>query len=125
MASSYPANGPQIDQTFTGLTLSSYNVRIDIMGTDMDSTSEYADIYLDSSYVRRCGDTTSHNGQNWCQQCCNWYNSCYSGSRSITSSTLRVRLYYSSAVNAFGHCTYGGKTGHAVARVILSNNGFG
>ena len=120
MASSSPANGPQIDQTFTGLTLSSYNVRIDIMGTDMNALYEYVNIYLDNSYVRRCGDTTSHNGQNWCERCCNWYNSCYSGSRSITSSTLRVGLYYSSDVNSFGVCSDSGKTGHAMARLIVT-----
>ena len=113
MASTSPSNGPLITQGITVSANETYDVQVEVMLTDLDSSSEYADISINGNNVGRCNPSFG-------QSSCAWYNCTISPSQvTPTTTTLTIQLQYSSAVNAIGVCSSDGQTGHAVARVTL------
>ena len=86
------------------------------MITDLDSSSEYVDIYLDGNKV---GPSCNPSGVT--EGSCAWYTCIGPNTQSIqaTSTSLNVKLQYSSEVNAMAACTDSCRTGLAVARVKL------
>ena len=114
MSSTFPSNGPLISQDITVTANQFYNVQLEVMLTDLDSSSEYADISINGINVGRCNPSSG-------QGSCNWYTCTLSPSQvSSTNTILTIQLQYSSAVNDFAVCTFEGHTGHAVARVTLT-----
>ena len=117
MSSTSPSNGPLIMQDITVTPNQLYNVHVEVMLTDLDHSSEYANISIAGNLVGMCNP-------NYGQGSCNWYSCEISPSQAFSSNTvLSVQLQYSQAVNDFATCTFGGQTGHAVARVTLTSAG--
>ena len=113
MASTSPSNGPLITQGITVSANEAYDVQVEVMLTDLNSASEYADISINGNNVGRCNPSSG-------QGSCDWYNCTISPSQvTPTTTTLTIQLQYSSAVNDFAVCSSDGQTGHAVARVTL------
>ena len=115
IASTSPSNGPRISGTLSVVANKNYNIKVEVMATDLDSSSEYVDVELNGNYITKCAD-----GSGITAGGCQWI-SCY-GPSSIqaTSSSLSFVLQYSSGVNNFAICSDSGQTGHAVARISLS-----
>jgi len=111
--SSYPSDGPIISGTMAVVSNTLYNVQVMIMNTDLSSSSEYADIYLDDKSFGRCDGSSDGT--------CSW-DYCPRGPHQIqtTSSSLKVELRYSQAVGSYS-CMDGetGQSGTAVASVQL------
>ena len=117
MASTSPSSGPRIEQNLAVTAYQLYNIYVEIMLTDLDHSTEYTDIYLNTNHVGRCNPTL-------CQGCCDWYGCTISPSQVFsTNSVVNVTLQYSTQVNAFAQCSYDGQTGHAVALVTISSAG--
>ena len=114
MASTSPSNGPLIMQDIAVSPNQIYGVQVEVMLTDLNSASEYADISINGVNVGQCNP-------NYGQSSCAWYTCTISPSQaSSTNTMLSIQLQYSSAVGNFAICTSNGQTGHAVARVTLT-----
>ena len=113
MSSNSPSNGPLIEQTIAVNPNIIYHVGIEIMLTDLDASSEYADISINGNNVGRCNPNY---GEGWCA----WYTCTITPNvATSTNSEFTIRLQYSPAVN-YLVCSYDGQTGLAVARVTLT-----
>lgn len=97
-----------------------YSVKVELMQTDLSSSSEYAAISLNGVSYGNC------DGGNYCDGCCGWFdcNSQLSNNQiTSSSSSISVRLVYSNAVqSSHSACTdsMSGQSGGGVARVILT-----
>ena len=120
-SSSHPSDGPIISGTMTVVSNTLYNVHVEIMTSDMSSSSEYAAIYFDGKSFGSC------DGGNKADNTCDWYNCPISLNQIQTiSSTLQVEFRYSQEVNTgTSTCTDNetGQSGSAVARVTLTSPG--
>jgi len=115
--SSYPSDGPIISGSMAVASNTLYDVQVQIMNTDMYSSSEYADIYLDDKSFGRCyGDSDGT---------CSWYYCIRYDQIQTTSSSLKVELRYSQEVGSTFPCTDDetGQSGTAVAWVSLWPSG--
>ena len=118
MTSNSPSVGPLIEQTITVTPNIIYNVKIEVMLTDLDSSSEYADISINGNNVGRCNPV----GIGYEAGSCRWYTCTISPTEATsTNSYLMIRLQYSPDVESVTPCTYDGQTWHAVARVTLTS----
>ena len=97
-----------------------YAFEVDIMRTDMDSSSEYAEIFIDGNSIGTCNPDGPENGCTYFP--CTQINHNQNVPRLIVSSTthkIQFRARYSSGVNVYKNCTSGGFTGPGIARVRL------
>ena len=122
MASSSPQNGPLISQNIDVISNLLYNVNLEVMLTDLDSSTEY--LTIDISGTGMAPSITGTCNPNYGQASCDWYTCTISPTQAFsTNQILAVQLQYSSAVGSFATCSYMGQTGHAVARVTLAPSG--
>ena len=91
-----------------------YGVKVELMMTDLDTTSEYADITIDGVNYGTCNPSGS-------QMSCQWYTCTGLSQSQVTtaSSSVSIQIQYSSGVNDLGDCTADGLSGHGVARITL------
>ena len=114
MSSNSPSNGPLIEQTITVTPNIIYHVKIEVMITDLDGNTEYADISINGNNVGRCNPFYGYGS-------CAWYTCAISPTKATsTNSDLMIRLQYSPAVGSTT-CSYDDQIGHAVARVTLTS----
>ena len=122
MASTSPSNGPLISQNIAVASNQLYNVNLDVTLTDLDSSTEYLDIFINGTGMAQ--NITGTCNPNYGQASCDWYTCTISPTQAFsTNQMLAVQLQYSSAVGSFATCSYMGQTGHAVARVTLTPSG--
>ena len=118
MSGTSPNNGLLLTKDITVTPYQLYNVDVEVMLADIDHSTEYANISINGNFVGKCNP-------NHGQGSCNWH-TCDINPRQAfsTNSVLPVKLQYSVGVNNFATCTFGGQTGHAVARVFLTSTGY-
>ena len=114
MSSTSPSNGPLIEQSITVTPNIIYHVKIEVMLTDLDLNTEYADISINGNNVGRCNPNSG-------QGSCDWYTCILSHTEATsTNSHLTIQLEYNN-VYYDDKCTYDGHTAHAIARVTLTS----
>ena len=92
-----------------------YNVKVEIMMTDVDGSHESLDITMDGQSFGRCNPSGSG-----CD--CRWWTCNLSKSQLTTStSNIPIRIQYSSGCG-WCPCTYNGLTGNGVARITFTQN---
>lgn len=97
-----------------------YSFEVDIMRTDTDSSSEYAEIFIDGKSMGTCNPDGPQDACTYFP--CTQINHNQGVPRQMISSTTQTILFrarYSSGVNVFKDCTSGGFTGPGIARVKL------
>ena len=112
MATNSPTDGPLIDGHVLVEANKIYSVKVELMLTDLDGSSEYADIIIDGIDFGRCNPSGT-------QMSCEWY-TCTEKQVSISNSIISVNIQYGSEVGDLGKCTSDGQTGHGVARITLT-----
>ena len=109
------SGGTLLQQNIEVVANEIYNVQIDVMTTDLNSDSEYADVSIDGSNVGRCNP--SGRGR-W--DSCKWWRCPVKPSQmSSTTNSLSIQLQYSSGA-AGQQCTYNGQSAYQMARVTLT-----
>lgn len=111
-ATNSPTNGPLISGYVSVEANEIYSVKVELMLTDLDGSSEYADVTIDGIDFGRCNPSGS-------QMSCEWY-TCTEKQVSTSSSIVSVKVQYGSEVGDLGKCSSDGQTGHGVARITLT-----
>ena len=118
-ASNLPANGPLIEKGISVTPGLTYDVKVDIVVSDLDAADEYVDITINSVNVGRCtpngvaGSCSDHT----CTISPNQF--------SPSSSSLSVSLQYSSSVqSSVATCPINGVNYGAVAKITLTSVGW-
>ena len=106
-----PANGPLINGYIEAEQNQMYSVKVELMATDLGSSSEYADIIIGGISFGRCDPSL--------EMTCDWY-TCTEQQFMTTGTSVSVQIQYSSEVNDLGDCTSDGLSGHGVARITLT-----
>ena len=112
MATNSPTDGPLINGYVLVEVNKIYSIKVELMLTDLDGSSEYADIIIDGIDFGRCNPSGT-------QMSCEWY-TCTEKQVSISNSIISVNIQYGSEVGDLGKCTSDGQTGHGVARITLT-----
>ena len=112
LATNSPTDGPLINGHVLVEANKMYSVKVELMLTDLDGSSEYADIIIDGIDFGRCNPSGT-------QMSCEWY-TCTEKQVSISNSIISVNIQYGSEVGDLGKCTSDGQTGHGVARITLT-----
>ena len=90
-------NGPLLTGSVSVVPGVTYGVQLKLMMGDLDSTDEWADLFLDGRSSGRCGD----NAHSLADRSCDWL-SCDSGLSDLTSanSVISISLQYSTTYTA-------------------------
>ena len=113
LATKTPSSGPLITGSIAVSPNTLYNVKVEIMSTDVDGGHEYLDITMDGQSFGQCNPSGSECG-------CGWWTCSLSKSQLTTSSSnIPIRIQYSSQVDNC-ICTYDGLTGNGVARITFT-----
>ena len=113
LATKHPSSGPLITGSIAVAANTLYNVKVEVMMTDVNGGSEYLEsITMDGQSFGQCHPSGSAD--------CSWWTCSLSKSQLTTSSSnIPIRIQYTSAVGSF-RCTYNSLTGNGVARITFT-----
>ena len=124
-----------ISRTIVFQANTGYDVRVELMQTDLSSSSEYAVIYIDGRSNGNTEDQCNNDDQNcWkcdggnvCDGCCNWHTCSDTITVTSTTTSASIKLVYTNHVSStYATCTdpITGESGGGVARITLTPSGW-
>ena len=115
MTTQSSSSGPRLQKNIDVVANEIYNVQVEVMTTDLSSSSQFADVSIEGRNVGRCNPEPIYQWDS-----CIWWICPISPSQVSSSTTsLSIQLQYSSSVSG-GSCTYNGQSTMAIARVTLT-----